>query len=141
MKSPATIERSQLISNWRSWPALTVCSRNQPVPAHKRIRKAQDRSAAPTSARSHSLFHAEDSKPADNAQHIALAFTSTDNAACDQLTPPIKKGTVSTGTTASDNVNALNPWTSPLATTTSVPVNGVRKSSPNVPSRRSRLMQ
>src|SRR6266568_2550976 len=83
-------------------------------------RKTVAKIAARSNARSQALPQAEASKPAANAQQIELKFMSTDSATSLRLTPPRRNGTVNTGTTASHKVSARNP---------------------NVPSRRSRLMQ
>src|SRR6266568_932997 len=104
-------------------------------------RKTVAKIAAPSNARSQALLQAEASKPAANAQQIELKFMSTDSATSLRLTPPRRKGTVNTGTTASHRVRARNPWANPLANTMSVAASRVRKSNPKVPSRRSRLMQ
>src|ERR1043166_3642156 len=92
-------------------------------------------------ARVQVLERDEASRPAPNARKIELKFTHTDAAASFQLTPPKSIGMAATGSTASHNVRARKPWTSPLAATMSLACSRVRKSSPRVPSRRSRLRQ
>src|ERR1043166_6067564 len=92
-------------------------------------------------ARGQVLERDEASRPAPNARKIELKFTHTDAAASFQLTPPKSIGMAATGSTASHNVRARKPWTSPLAATMSLACSRVRKSSPRVPSRRSRLRQ
>src|ERR1039458_7005332 len=141
MSNPSVRITSQYESICPGRPAIKACTRNQPAPITRIRKKAAARKAAARSARSQALLQAEASKPAASAQHIALALTTTDIKASVRLTPPSRKGIVNTGTTASPSVRARNPCAKPLATTMSVPFNGVRNSSPKVPSRRSRLMQ
>src|SRR5712671_900431 len=113
----------------------------QAVPTASVNRKVTASTPENASARSQAVFHADASNPAAIAQHSASKLINTDNTQSRQLTPPSKNGIVSTGITATHNVNARSPCATLLAITISVPRSRVRKSNPKVPSRRSRLMQ
>src|SRR5262245_42394460 len=92
-------------------------------------------------ARNHVLLHDEANTPAESDQQSALKLISTDITDSCQVTPPSRNGSVNTGRVATPSVIANNACASPLASTMSRAVKGVRNNRPNVPSRRSRLMQ
>ena len=80
-----------------------------PVTVADTSRKQNAKRTAASNARDQFLLHADASSPAASAQQIELKFASTDNAASFHPTPPIRKGMVSTGRTATHNVKARNP--------------------------------
>src|SRR5436309_4188822 len=115
---------------------------SQVVPSPQNTNKKKKlKIAARRTARSHSVLQAEASNPAASAQQIALKLIRAESTASCQPTPPMINGIVTTGNTASHKVTARNPCARLLATTISVALSRVRKSSPRFPSRLSRLRQ
>ncbi len=116
-------------------------SQTTPVLRMKPRQNTKARQPARINARPCTLLCAEATRPAASASRMELKLTSIEYSASLRPNPPVMNGTVTTGSTASHKLNAVKPWASPLASTMSRALSGVRNSSGSVPSRRSRLMQ